>query len=123
MDKQSNESGNNSPLREGCEGAILPIHKDDAAVFGHTPVINVISATSLLGSLCFRKEKMNLTENQPGGLSLAQCHKYWCDSDPGGWAHFPATCLPQLKSQEETPSVPQCPNSDGNPIRINKLIY
>lgn len=67
MDKQSNKSGNNSPLREGCEGAILSIHKDDAAVFGHTPVINVISATRLLGSLCFPKEKTNLTENQPGG--------------------------------------------------------
>lgn len=84
LNEQTNKSRNNSSLSEGCEGAILSIHGDTAGLFGHTPVINAISATSLLGYLCFPKGKTNPTENQAGELRLAQCHRHWCDLDPGG---------------------------------------
>lgn len=95
MDEQSNKSRNSSTLREGCEGAILSIHEDDAALFGHTAVVNVISATSLLGSLYFPKEKKRTSQKTNlGALSLAQCRRHWCDSDPGECIHFPATYLP-----------------------------
>lgn len=83
--------------------------KEPSFLFTKTMLHSLVTPLSLTSSLlpaswdlCFslkKKKKTNLTENQPGGLSLAQCRRHWCDSDPGGCAHFPASYLsPAQKS-------------------------